>query len=71
MFECVSHHYLDGYATPNGVVVAQIDSVHTRRPVMVDPIANGADIEIPVLIVGAGLVRLSSGGGTGLGLPSW
>ncbi len=38
---------------------------------MVDPIANGADIEIPVLIVGAGPTRLSSRGGTGLGLPSW
>jgi hypothetical protein len=58
-----------GSQPPNGVVVAQIDSVHTRRHVMVDPI--GADIEIPVLIVGAGPARLSSGGGTGLGLPSW
>jgi hypothetical protein len=38
---------------------------------MVDPIANGADIEIPVLFVGAGPARLSSGGRTGLGLPSW
>ena len=38
---------------------------------MVGPIANGADIEIPVLIVGAGTAGLSSGGRTGLGLPSW
>lgn len=38
---------------------------------MVDPIANGADIEIPVVIVGAGPAVLSSAGGTGLGLPSW
>ena len=37
---------------------------------MVDPIANGADIEIPALIVGAGPAGLSSGGCTGLGLPS-
>jgi ribulose 1,5-bisphosphate synthetase/thiazole synthase len=37
---------------------------------MVDPIANGADIEIPVLIVGAGPAGLSSGDGTGLGLAS-
>jgi hypothetical protein len=29
---------------------------------MVGPIANGADIEIPVLIVGAGTAGLSSGG---------
>jgi hypothetical protein len=28
---------------------------------MVDPIANGADIEIPVLIVGAGAAGLSPG----------
>ena len=38
---------------------------------MVDPIANGADIEIPVLIVGAGAAGLSSGGRTGFGLPNW
>jgi hypothetical protein len=38
---------------------------------MVGPIANGADIEIPVVIVGAGVAGLSSGGRTGLGLPSW
>jgi hypothetical protein len=38
---------------------------------MVDPIANGADIEIRVLIVGAGAAGLSSGRRTGLGLPSW
>jgi hypothetical protein len=38
---------------------------------MVGPIANGADIEIPVLIVGAGAAGLSSWGRTGLGLPSW
>jgi hypothetical protein len=37
---------------------------------MVDPIANGADIEIPVHIVGEGPAGLNSGGGTGLGLPS-
>ena len=38
---------------------------------MVDPITNGADIEIPVLIVGAGAAGLSSGGPTGFGQPSW
>jgi hypothetical protein len=38
---------------------------------MVDPIANGADIEIPVLIVGPSAAGLTSGGRTGLGLPSW
>jgi hypothetical protein len=52
------------------LVVTQIDSVHTRRPVMVDRIANGADIEIPVLIAGAGPAGLSTGGGSRLGLPS-
>jgi hypothetical protein len=38
---------------------------------MVGPVANGADMETPVLIVGAGAAGLSSGGRTRLGLPSW
>ena len=37
---------------------------------MVDPIANGADTEIPVPIVGARAAGPSSGGRTGLGWPS-
>ena len=37
---------------------------------MVDPTASGADIEIPVLVVGEGPAGPSSAGGTGLGLPS-
>jgi hypothetical protein len=72
MFECETHHYLDGFATPpTGWWWTKSTRFRLRRPVMVGPIANGADIEIPVVIVGAGVAGLSSGGRTGLGLPSW
>lgn len=51
---------LEGFATPAGVALAQHTRFTLRRPVMVDPSANGADIEIPTLTVGAGPARLSS-----------
>jgi hypothetical protein len=43
MFECETHHYLDGYATPQrGGGGPKSTRFRLRRPVMVDPITNGA-----------------------------
>ena len=65
MFGCEAHRYLDGFAQlPAGRWWRTKSTRFTlRRPVMVDPITNSADIEVPVLIVAAGLARPSAGGG--------
>ena len=51
MLECEAHHHrLDGFADPPaGWWWPNSTRFTLRRPVMVDPNANGADIEIPVL----------------------
>ena len=72
MFECETHHYLDGFATPTGWWWTKSTRFRLRRPVMVDPIANRVDIEMPAPIkTAAGAAGLSSGGPTGFGQPSW
>jgi hypothetical protein len=53
MLECEAHHYLDGPATPlrGGGGTKRLGSHSGGPSFMVDPIANGADIEVPVLTV--------------------
>jgi hypothetical protein len=71
MFECENTTTSMDAQPPTGWWWTKPTRFTLRRPVMVDPIANGADIEIPVLIVGPSAAGLTSGGRTGLGLPSW
>jgi hypothetical protein len=71
MLECEAHHYpRRGRDPPPGGGGPNSSRFTLRRPVMVDPIAKGTDIKIPLVTVGKAerITRISSGRRrTGLG----